>query len=158
MELDDLQKLIEVFNSSLVEELQYEKNDFKINMKKNDRTGLEFRPRDVTYDTALAASAPTAIWEAPTTTENSTSSITEKTYYEVVSPMIGTFYTASSPDAEAFVQVGDKVNPGTVLCILEAMKLFNEIEAEVTGTIKEVMVENGQLVEYGQVLYLIDMD
>ena len=70
--------------------------------------------------------------------------------------MVGTFYRSPSPDAEAFVQVGDRVTAGSVLCIVEAMKLMNEIEAEFTGTVREILVENGQPVEYGQALFLID--
>lgn len=72
------------------------------------------------------------------------------------SPMVGSFYSASSPDAKAFASVGDAVDPGTVVCIIEAMKVFNEIKAEQKGTIKKVLVENGQAVEFGQPLFEID--
>lgn len=75
--------------------------------------------------------------------------------YEIKSPMVGTFYHSSSPDADPFVQKGDKVNKNTVVCIVEAMKLFNEIEADVEGEIVEVLVENRELVEYGQPLFRI---
>jgi acetyl-CoA carboxylase biotin carboxyl carrier protein len=75
---------------------------------------------------------------------------------EVISPMVGTFYAAPAPDAAPYVEVGDRVGKGTVLCIIEAMKLMNELESEVEGTIAKVMVENAQPVEYGQVLFLID--
>ncbi|MFA9558315.1 acetyl-CoA carboxylase biotin carboxyl carrier protein [Evansella sp. AB-rgal1] len=80
---------------------------------------------------------------------------TEAPLYKVVSPMVGTFYAAPAPDAEAYVRVGDKVTPDSVVCIVEAMKLLNEIEAEVTGEIIEILAENGQLVEYGQPLFLV---
>lgn len=73
----------------------------------------------------------------------------------VVSPMVGTFYASSSPDAPAFVNVGSKVSAGTTVCLVEAMKVFNEIKAETTGTIERVLVQSGQAVEYGQKLYLI---
>jgi acetyl-CoA carboxylase biotin carboxyl carrier protein len=75
---------------------------------------------------------------------------------EVTSPMVGTFYRAPAPDADPFVQVGTRVNAGDTICIVEAMKLMNEIEAEIAGVIKEVKIENGDPVEYGQVLFLID--
>ena len=75
---------------------------------------------------------------------------------EVTSPMVGTFYSASAPDVPPYVEVGQRVGHGTVLCIIEAMKLMNELESEVEGTIAKVMVENAQPVEYGQVLFLID--
>jgi acetyl-CoA carboxylase biotin carboxyl carrier protein len=74
----------------------------------------------------------------------------------VTSPMVGTFYRAPSPDAPPFVDVGGRVGTGTVLCIIEAMKLMNELESEVEGTIAKILVENAQPVEYGQVLFLID--
>jgi acetyl-CoA carboxylase biotin carboxyl carrier protein len=75
---------------------------------------------------------------------------------EVVSPMVGTFYRAPAPDAPPYVDVGARVGEGSVLCIIEAMKLMNELESEVGGTVAKIMVENGQPVEYGQVLFLID--
>jgi len=80
----------------------------------------------------------------------------EGRFLEVVSPMVGTFYSAPAPDAAPYVQVGQRVGKGTVLCIIEAMKLMNELESEVEGTIARVMVENAQPVEYGQVLFLIE--
>lgn len=73
----------------------------------------------------------------------------------IASPMVGTFYSSSSPDAKAFINVGDKVRPDTVVCIVEAMKVFNEIRAEIAGTVEKVMVENGQAIEFGQPLFLI---
>lgn len=75
--------------------------------------------------------------------------------HKIVSPMVGTFYAAPAPDADPYVKVGDKVEEDTVVCIIEAMKLFNELEAEVKGEIVEILVENGQLVEYGQPLFLV---
>ncbi len=80
------------------------------------------------------------------------------TYHEVTSPMVGTFYRAPAPDADPYVEVGDRVRVGQTLCILEAMKLMNELEAEVSGTIKEIVVENAEPVEYGQVLFRIQPD
>jgi acetyl-CoA carboxylase biotin carboxyl carrier protein len=77
-------------------------------------------------------------------------------YLEVTSPMVGTFYSAPAPDAPAYVEVGQRVGKGTVLCIIEAMKLMNELESEVEGTIARVLVDNSQPVEYGQALFLID--
>ena len=75
---------------------------------------------------------------------------------EVTSPMVGTFYASPAPDADPYVEVGQRIGEGTVLCIIEAMKLMNELESEVTGTVAKIMVENAQPVEYGQVLFLID--
>ncbi|MDN3015446.1 acetyl-CoA carboxylase biotin carboxyl carrier protein [Paenibacillus sp. BSR1-1] len=78
--------------------------------------------------------------------------------YKIISPMVGTFYQAPGEDADPFVKIGDKVGKSTIVCILEAMKLFNEIEAEVNGEIVEVLVKNGQLVEHGQPLFLVRME
>ncbi|MEW9107074.1 acetyl-CoA carboxylase biotin carboxyl carrier protein, partial [Paenibacillus sp.] len=78
--------------------------------------------------------------------------------HKIVSPMVGTFYRASSPDSPPFVNTGDKVNEKSVVCILEAMKLMNELLAEVKGEIVEILVENGQLVEFGQPLFLVKLD
>ena len=78
--------------------------------------------------------------------------------YIVKSPMVGTFYSSPSPDKDAFVRVGDKVNASSILCIIEAMKLMNEIESEVNGTIKEILVKDGEMVEYGQPLFKIKED
>ncbi|MEM6552403.1 MAG: acetyl-CoA carboxylase biotin carboxyl carrier protein [Planctomycetota bacterium] len=89
-----------------------------------------------------AAAAPTASEEAPAATGPT-----------IDSPMVGTFYSASSPDADAFVKVGDSVSADTVVCIVEAMKVFNEIKAETSGTVAEVLIENGQAVEFGQPLF-----
>ncbi len=75
--------------------------------------------------------------------------------YEVVSPMVGTFYSAPSPEDDPYVTVGTKVEPQSIVCIVEAMKLFNEIEAEVSGEIVEILVQNGELVEYGQPLFRV---
>jgi len=77
---------------------------------------------------------------------------------EILSPMVGTFYAAPSPDSEPYVKAGDHVEPGQTLCILEAMKLMNEIKTEFAGTIIDIVVENGQAVEYGQTLFLIAKD
>jgi acetyl-CoA carboxylase biotin carboxyl carrier protein len=74
----------------------------------------------------------------------------------VTAPMVGTFYAASSPGSPPFVQVGDRVQPGDTLCIIEAMKMMNQIEAEVSGVIKSIRVQNGEPVEYGQVLFVVD--
>jgi acetyl-CoA carboxylase biotin carboxyl carrier protein len=80
----------------------------------------------------------------------------ERKYHEIKSPIVGTFYRAPSPDASAFVDVGSKITPGTVLCIVEAMKLMNEIESDISGTIVKIVVESGKAVEYNQVLFLVE--
>ena len=83
------------------------------------------------------------------------SQVEDPSLHKVTSPMVGTFYASSSPEEPAYVQNGDKVKPESIVCIVEAMKLFNEIEAEVSGEIVEILVKDGQLVEYGQPLFLV---
>lgn len=115
-------------------------------------------PPPATVATALAASLPTP--PAPATSAapppEAPPPPPAKNLIEIKSPTPGTFYVASSPDAEPFVRVGSKVKPDTVVCIIEAMKVFNEIPAECTGTIVSIQVENQQSVEYGQVLFKVD--
>jgi acetyl-CoA carboxylase biotin carboxyl carrier protein len=102
-----------------------------------------------------AASGPVSV---ATSSEGGEGDEEERTdgLLEVTSPMVGTFYAAPAPDADPYVEVGQRVGQGTVLCIIEAMKLMNELESEVEGTVAKIMVENGQPVEYGQVLFLIE--
>jgi acetyl-CoA carboxylase biotin carboxyl carrier protein len=93
--------------------------------------------------------------EVPAAKPAKADELDDPTLHKIVSPMVGTFYRAPAPDAEPYVKEGDQVQEDTVVCIVEAMKLMNEIEAEVRGTIVKVLVENGQLVEYGQPLFLV---
>ena len=104
----------------------------------------------------MAIELPTGSTQAPSA--GPALGATTSSLVEVVAPIVGTFYSAPSPDAPAYVRVGDRVKPGSVLCIIEAMKLMNEIEAEVTGVVREVLVENDDPVEYGQVLFRIEPD
>lgn len=106
----------------------------------------------------VAAPAVSAPAMPPVAEVQPPSSDADKKYVEIKSPMVGTFYAAPAPDAPPYVKVGDKVSVGQVVCIVEAMKLMNEIESEVTGSIAKVMVENAQPVEFGQVLFLINPD
>jgi len=92
------------------------------------------------------------------TSENNTANSDNSNLHEINSPMVGTFYKSPSPDAEAFVKVGDRVEPGTTLCIIEAMKVMNEIECDVSGTIEKILIENASPVEFNQVLFLIKAD
>ncbi|MFQ5447361.1 MAG: acetyl-CoA carboxylase biotin carboxyl carrier protein, partial [Saprospiraceae bacterium] len=102
--------------------------------------------------------APPATAEAEKPAEAPAKEKSEKNYLEIKSPMVGTFYRSASPEKPPYVEVGQKVKTGDVVCIIEAMKLFNEIEAEVSGSIVKVMVDNEQPVEYDQVLFLVEPD
>lgn len=127
-----------------------EKENFKITLKTNEAGQpvlQSFAPAAPSFASAPASTAPVAA--APVTPPASS-------HREVTSPMVGTFYSAPSPEAPAFVTVGQSVTPDTVVCIVEAMKVMNEIKAEISGVISEVCAENGQPVQFGQALFRVE--
>ncbi|NCO82881.1 MAG: acetyl-CoA carboxylase, biotin carboxyl carrier protein [Nitrospirae bacterium CG_4_10_14_3_um_filter_44_29] len=140
MEIDDLKGLIELLKDTDITELQIEKDGSKVKIRREKRLS------------SIELSRPAAAHEKPAaeTAEDAQRLIT------VTSPIVGTFYRSSSPEGESFVQVGSIVKKGQVLCIIEAMKLMNEIESEVEGVIVRILVENGHSVEYGEPLFLIE--
>lgn len=153
MNLKEIQTLIRFISTSRVDEVSIERKDFKITIKKNEpvyTTAVSAAPPQHTYIEA-AAPAPVAPAEAPAAPVEAPS-----TAVEIKSPMIGTFYRRASPDKPLFVEVGDTVEKGQVICIIEAMKLFNEIESEVSGKIVKVLVDDSKPVEYDQPLFLVE--
>lgn len=162
MELKEIQSLIKFVSESGVDEVDLEKKDFKLSIKKVPPTVQE--APQVIHTTVPAApvapaapaqpAAPTA--PAPAAENKEAAAPAASNLVEVKSPMIGTFYRSSSPDKPAFVNVGDSISVGDTICIVEAMKLFNEIEAEVSGKIVKVLVDNAQPVEYDQPLFLVE--
>lgn len=145
MDLRKLKKLIDLVEESGISELELTEGEEKVRISRAMAPGAA----PVTqYVAAPAPAAPAAAAPAAAPAEALDGKV-------VKSPMVGTFYRASSPDAKAFVDVGSSVNTGDTLCIIEAMKLLNEIESEFSGTIKKIFVENGQPVEYGEPLFLI---
>lgn len=158
MELKEIKELIKLVSEAEVSEVEVEKGDFKIAIKKVEEktTIVQQAPvapapvMQVTVPAAPVAPVPTAHIPAQTTPPANSNLITIK------SPMIGTYYKSSSPDKPAFVNVGDEIKVGSVLCIVEAMKLFNEIESEVSGKIVKILVENASPVEYDQPLFLVE--
>ncbi len=164
MELKEIQSLIKFVSESGVDEVDLEKKDFKLSIKKVPPT-VQSAPQVVHATVPAAPTAPTpqpvpAATPAPAATETESKETpaapAASNLVEVKSPMIGTFYRSSSPDKPPFVNVGDSINVGDTICIVEAMKLFNEIEAEVSGKIVKVLVENAQPVEYDQPLFLVE--
>ncbi len=158
MDIKQIQELIRFVSKSGVNEVSIEQQEFKITIKTNQAP---------TYVTAnvpapqvqVAAAAPQAAApSAPAAEAKPASAPAEDTskYITIKSPMIGTFYRSSSPDKPSFANVGDEVTSGQVLCIIEAMKLFNEIESEHSGRIVKILVDNAQPVEYDQPLFLIE--
>ena len=156
MDLKDIKSIVDLMKKNALTEFEMEEGDFKIKLKR-DAVGKPRKGEPVMVQEApmvLSAAAP--ILAATPAAATTPAAAPEPEGTEVKSPMIGTFYRKPSPDAEAFVEVGAKVNPDTVVCIIEAMKVMNEIKAEVKGTIIEVLMEEGKPVEYGQGLFRID--
>jgi acetyl-CoA carboxylase biotin carboxyl carrier protein len=155
MELKEIKELIKLVSEAEVSEVEVEKGDFKIAIKKIEEKTTYVQQAPVAAPQVMQVSVPAApsapaVPAAPVATPAASNLITIK------SPMIGTFYKSSSPDKPAFTNVGDEIKPGSVLCIVEAMKLFNEIESEVSGTIVKILVENASPVEYDQPLFLVE--
>lgn len=158
MDAKTIQELIRLVNKSDLTEVEIETPDFRLRLR---RGGPE-----VVYAAAPQAVAPAAVPQAavqqaaaPAQSSGAAAPAADASEDHLVavrSPMIGTFYRASGPDKEPFVKVGDDIDSGQVLCIIEAMKLFNEIESEHRGRIVKILVENAQPVEYDQPLFLID--
>jgi acetyl-CoA carboxylase biotin carboxyl carrier protein len=142
MDLRKLKKLIDLVQESGIAELEITEGEEKVRIS---RVGPATQTPVMSPVQPAPAVAAVPAAEVPAAVEG----------HVVKSPMVGTFYRAASPGAKTFVEVGDRVNPGDTLCIIEAMKLLNEIEADQGGVVKEVYVENGQPVEYGEPLFLI---
>jgi acetyl-CoA carboxylase biotin carboxyl carrier protein len=162
MKLNEIQDLIKFVAKSGVSEVELETKDVKIVIKtpagKKEQVVVQtsipaVQPMIQAAPVVQQVAAPVADTKAP---ESKSSGADESKYVTVKSPMIGTFYRSSSPDKPAFVNVGDEVSTGKVICIIEAMKLFNEIESEVKGKIVKVLVNDATPVEYDQPLFLID--
>jgi acetyl-CoA carboxylase biotin carboxyl carrier protein len=167
--IHEIREMIKLIDQSTIHEFEVEMDGAKISIKKGAPV-VETVPVTVVQPNvqpaAAAPSAPAPVLEAPSAPAPAPTaapekpapaapSVDESGLHKIVSPMVGTFYRSPEPGAPAYVQPGDKVTPNKVVCIVEAMKLFNEIEAEVTGEIVKVLVEDGQLVEYGQPLFLV---
>ncbi|MCS6990165.1 MAG: acetyl-CoA carboxylase biotin carboxyl carrier protein [Chloroherpetonaceae bacterium] len=166
MNLDDIQRLIKMVDESGLDEMTIEEGEFKLTLRKTAEHATSasampimmpppyLAPALPAAPQATAAPAPAKPAEpsapAPAPAEPA------KKYKEIRSPMVGTFYRAPAPDANPYVQVGDTITKGKVLCIIEAMKLMNEIESDVDGKIVKILVENGKPVEFDQVLFLVE--
>lgn len=160
--LSEIKELIKLVDQTSVQELELENEGARLLIRKPGKTEVvNIQSAPITHTYTQPAIVPTApqTGAAPAEQLSSPAAIPASTpadnLHKIVSPMVGTFYRASSPDNPAYVQVGDRVGEKSVVCILEAMKLMNELEAEVRGEIVEILVENGQLVEYGQPLFLV---
>jgi acetyl-CoA carboxylase biotin carboxyl carrier protein len=154
MDFKQIQELIKIINKSNISELSIEQDKFKITIKQKDN-----HPAPVVTMPAIAAVPQVAQVATPQPIAEKSKPAAEKKADNLVtikSPMIGTFYRSQSPDKPALINVGDEVTPGKVVCIIEAMKLFNEIESEISGKIVKVLAEDASPVEYDQPLFLVE--
>lgn len=159
MDIKQVQELIRFVSKSGVNEVSIEEKDFKITIKTNQPPIFSNAPVAAAAQVAAPQPAAPAPVSAPVAVAAPAAiSVADDTskYITVKSPMIGTFYRSASPDKPFFVNVGDEIKVGQVICIIEAMKLFNEIESEVSGRIVKVLVENSSPVEYDQPLFLVE--
>jgi acetyl-CoA carboxylase biotin carboxyl carrier protein len=152
MDLKDIKAIIDLMKKNSISEFEMEKQDFKIRLKRGLNGGPAVVPLEEPAPVGTVAAPlqipvpapPVATPQAPVTGE-----------FEIKSPMIGTFYRAPSPESASYVEVGTEVNTDTVVCIIEAMKVMNEIKAEVKGVVTQVLVENAKPVEFGQPLFKV---
>lgn len=166
LKVQEIRELIKLVDQSSIDEFVYENEGSKIKMKKNVAatyvSQINTVPQEVetvlTPQPVLTTATPSVtiqelkqeLQEAETANQADTTNL-----HKIVSPMVGTFYASPTPDADAYVKIGSTVTKDSIVCIVEAMKLFNEIEAEINGEIVEVLAKSGQLVEYGQPLFLV---
>jgi acetyl-CoA carboxylase biotin carboxyl carrier protein len=154
MDLKELQNFIRFVAKSGAQEVSLETDDFKITVKTGP-DGVVYAQAPVVAAAPVAVAAPAAAAPAAAAPAAAPADDTSK-YVAVTAPMIGTFYRKPSPDKPVFVNVGDTVKAGQTICIIEAMKLFNEIECEVSGTVVKVVADDMKPVEYGQTLFMVD--
>jgi acetyl-CoA carboxylase biotin carboxyl carrier protein len=154
MDLRKLKTLIDLVSESNVSELEITEAEGKVRIVKSAAAPVMMAAPAVVAAPLATAIAPAVA--APVTTEAAPVEVAEPSGHIVKSPMVGTFYRASSPGAKSFVEVGSVVNEGDTICIIEAMKILNEIEADKSGTITKILAENGQAVEYGHALFVIE--
>ncbi|WP_138493037.1 acetyl-CoA carboxylase biotin carboxyl carrier protein [Paenibacillus pinistramenti] len=152
--LNEIKELIKLVDETSIHELELENEGSRLTIRKPGKTEVvqvQAAPVQMASIPAAGAVPQTAVQE----TKAPERKPADADLHTITSPMVGTFYRASSPEAGSFVNKGDRVSEKTVVCIIEAMKLMNELEAEVKGEIVDILVENGQLVEYGQPLFLV---
>jgi len=160
LKIHEIRELIKLIDESSIQEFNLETEGGKLSLKKASQEMVAVsspaaQAAPAPAPAPAAAAAPVQAVPAAEPEKAVLQAEDESSLHAIVSPMVGTFYKAPEPGKPPYVQVGDKVSKNTVVCIVEAMKLFNEIEAEVDGVIVKVLVEDGQLVEYGQPLFLV---
>ena len=155
MDIRKVKKLIELLDESGIAEIEITEGEEAVRISRYPQ-GAAVAPAPALAPVAHAAPAAAAPAGAAPAAPAAAPAEAEEEGYLIAAPMVGTFYAASSPGAAPYVQVGDRVNEGDTLCIIEAMKMMNQIEADVSGVVKSIRVQNGEPVEYGQTLIVID--
>lgn len=150
MDIRKVKKLIELLDESGIAEIEITEGEESVRISRYSQNAPAVIAAPAPIAAPVAAAAPAAAAPAAVAAEP------EETGYPVDAPMVGTYYASSSPGSAPYVQVGDRVNEGDTLCIIEAMKMMNQIEADVGGVIKSIRLQNGEPVEYGQTLFVID--
>ncbi len=145
MNLKEIKEMIGIMNENNLSEFEIEKDGFKIKLKKSSKQELQ--------DEVIITEQPLKSTQAKKKTEDDSETLK---LIEIKAPMVGTFYSAPSPESPPYVKRGDSIDLGQVICIIEAMKLMNEIKAEVKGKIRDIVVENGDPIEFGQTLFLVE--
>ncbi|MEO4052434.1 acetyl-CoA carboxylase biotin carboxyl carrier protein [Solibacillus sp. CAU 1738] len=158
--IQEIREIIKLVDASSIDEFVYEEGGAKVKLKKNGGVTEVVAPKKEVVAPPVVqqvpvASAPVAPTPVAAPVAEATPVSEDVSLHKITSPMVGTFYQSPNPESPAYVKVGDKVGEESIVCIVEAMKLFNEIEAEIKGEIVEVLVKDGQLVEYGQPLFLV---
>jgi acetyl-CoA carboxylase biotin carboxyl carrier protein len=153
LDLKQIKQIIDIMKKSSLSEFEIEEKDLKLRICRSDENQGNSAAGMPAYAAPVPAYTPPPAAAAPV--EAAAGEVEEKGVVIIKSPMVGTFYSASSPESPAFVSIGDSVNKDTTVCIIEAMKVMNEIPAELSGSIKEILVENGEAVEYGQPLFKV---
>ncbi|MCE7864059.1 MAG: acetyl-CoA carboxylase biotin carboxyl carrier protein [Bacteroidetes bacterium CHB5] len=159
MKTSEIRDLIDFIAQSGLNEVDIETKELKLHVKREpDQKVIKSSAPVIAAPVSVAPAAVTApaVTQTPVKTERPVTA--GKNTVEIKSPMIGTFYRSANPDSPAFASVGDKISKGQTVCIIEAMKLFNEIESEFSGTVTKVLVENATPVEYDQVLFVVELD
>ncbi|QHS22721.1 acetyl-CoA carboxylase biotin carboxyl carrier protein [Virgibacillus sp. MSP4-1] len=168
LKVQEIRELIKLIDESSINELNYESDGTKLNLKKQESAVQGSQPVVIQKDSEVQEQVKPSVDEQSKTDAKPEATAVEnqapseeiqeeaKDYdEEITSPMVGTFYRSPSPEKGPYVQVGDRVTNDSIVCIVEAMKLFNEIEAEINGEIVDILVEDGELVEYGQPLFRV---
>lgn len=162
LKIEEIREIIKLIDESSIHKFTYETEGAKVKLEK-ETTIVGNAGAQKVIETVAHQEVKEPVQAAPTANETTNEIVGEKASdvsavnydYEIVSPMVGTLYSATTPEHDPFVTIGSKISKGSVVCIVEAMKLFNEIESEVSGEIVEILVENGEIVEYGQPLYRV---